>query len=555
MRISGRLSRTLKGFYDGPFLTLRVKLVILVIIAIAPIVGERVRGLEVGRVDRFKMAGAQMLDLAHHAADVQTQMLNSVRSTMNAVAATQALPTDSQLASCDQAMVQIAMADEFIDDLSIASTDGRILCSNEPRLIGLYIGDRGYFQRARTSSSFTISNILRGRQFKRPLIAAAFPKTGSDGATEFVVVAALKLEWLETTIARLTHQPSTSAFVIDGTGSVVARYPSRDGLVGQNFAGHELVRSVLAGTTGPFSAVDFDGVVRRFAAAKLEGTGAYFGAGIDEHEILKNINRQVTIAYWVIAGAILTVLLGAWFGGERVILRPMRVLVAKAVRFGNGDYSADASRVNVPADFASLDRALDRMADQLASREQTLKDENKHLDQLAQLDGLTGLPNRRSFDAALKGAWNSDNAAGLLVSLLLIDIDYFKRFNDHYGHVEGDTCLRTIATCLAQGSLRPTDVIARYGGEEFAAVLPSVSLEQAVAIGERMRQAVFDLNLPNRQAAAGRVTISVGAATLATHDGTPQELIEATDVALYTAKRTGRNRVSTMTTRSVLAAG
>ena len=95
-------------------------------------------------------------------------------------------------------------------------------------------------------------------------------------------------------------------------------------------------------------------------------------------------------------------------------------------------------------------------------------------------DSLTGLPNRRSFDAALQAQWNGSGAAGQFVSLLMIDIDHFKRFNDHYGHVEGDACLKTIATCVAQGSLRPSDVIARYGGEEFAAVLPCVTLDQAV---------------------------------------------------------------------------
>jgi diguanylate cyclase (GGDEF)-like protein len=249
------------------------------------------------------------------------------------------------------------------------------------------------------------------------------------------------------------------------------------------------------------------------------------------------------------------VLLGAWFGGERIIMRPMRALVEKAVRFGRGDYSALASRVKIPSEFAPLDHALDRMAEQLASREEILKEENRQLDLLAQFDGLTGLPNRRSFDAALQAQWNGNEAAGHLVSLLMIDIDHFKRFNDHYGHVEGDACLKTIATCLAQGSLRPGDLVARYGGEEFTAVLPSVSLEQAVAIAERVRQAVFDLNLPHRQAPAGRVTISVGAATVSTHAATSQKLLEAADAALYTAKRSGRNQVSAITTRLTLAAG
>jgi diguanylate cyclase (GGDEF)-like protein len=396
---------------------------------------------------------------------------------------------------------------------------------------------------------------LNSRQFQQPIIATALPKVLADGTTDFVVIATLQLSWLETTIAKLSDRPNTSAFVVDRAGNVIARSPRQDGLVGQNFASLALVRDALSGTTGPFSAVDFDGVVRRFAAVKLGETGAHFAVGIDENAVLENINRQISIAYWVIAGAIMMVVLGAWFGGERIILRPMRALVEKAVRFGCGDYSAMACRVKIPSDFMPLDRALDRMAEQLASREQTLKEENRQLDHLAQLDGLTGLPNRRSFDAALQAQWSGSGANGKLVSLLMIDIDYFKRFNDHYGHVEGDACLRTIAACLAQGSLRPSDVVARYGGEEFAAVLPSTSLDQAVAIAERVRQAVFDLNVPNGRAPTGRLTISVGAATVATYQASARDLIEAADAALYTAKRSGRNRVSAVTTQLALAAG
>jgi diguanylate cyclase (GGDEF)-like protein len=555
MGFRARLSRALRRINLGSFFTLRTKLVILVIIAIAPIVGERIRGLEVGRADRFKMAGVQMQDLAHHAADVQVQMLRSVQSTMNAVAATQALPADAQSATCGQALAQIADADEFIENLSIASTSGRVLCANQPALVGLNAGERGFFRRALKDRSFSISNILNSRQFKQPIIAVALPKLSADGAAEFVVIATLQLTWLETTIAKLANRPNTSAFVIDGTGNVIARSPRRDGLVGQNFASLPLVRDVLSGAMGPFSTKDFDGVVRRFAAVKLDRTGGYFAVGVDENAVLANINRQVGIAYWVIAGAIIMVLLAAWFGGDRIIIRPMRALVEKAVRFGDGDYSAIASKVRIPSDFVPLDHALDRMAEQLASREQSLKEENRQLDLLAQFDGLTGLPNRRSFDATLQSQWNGSEATEQLVSLLMIDIDHFKRFNDYYGHVEGDACLKTIATCLAEGSLRPSDVVARYGGEEFAAVLPPVSLERAVAIAERVRQAVFDLNLPNRQAPVGRVTISVGAATVSTHAATSRELVEAADAALYTAKRSGRNRVSAITAEMVLAAG
>jgi diguanylate cyclase (GGDEF)-like protein len=126
----------------------------------------------------------------------------------------------------------------------------------------------------------------------------------------------------------------------------------------------------------------------------------------------------------------------------------------------------------------------------------------------------------------------------------MIDVDYFKRFNDRYGHGNGDRCLKAIATCVTQGGLRANDFIARYGGEEFAVVLPSLTPEGALQIAERLRQDVLDLAMEHSRSPIGRVTISVGVAGMVgdeNHDA--GALIEAADVALYNAKKSGRNAV------------
>jgi diguanylate cyclase (GGDEF)-like protein len=136
------------------------------------------------------------------------------------------------------------------------------------------------------------------------------------------------------------------------------------------------------------------------------------------------------------------------------------------------------------------------------------------------------------------------------MSLLMLDIDFFKQFNDQYGHQFGDDCLRAVATAITSAIRRDIDLVARYGGDEIAAVLASTDAEGALIVAEKVRQAVFALNIPHagNPGAGGVVTVSIGAATaLARHGGTmkmPESLLMSADHALYKAKHEGRNRVS-----------
>ena len=167
---------------------------------------------------------------------------------------------------------------------------------------------------------------------------------------------------------------------------------------------------------------------------------------------------------------------------------------------------------------------------------------------LAMIDGLTHLPNRRRFDEQLELEWKRCQRDSLPLSLLLMDIDDFKGFNDRFGHGEGDTCLQRVADALAKATHRPTDLLARYGGEEFVALLPDTDALGAWQVGERLRVAVEALGIPHAQAGAARVvTLSVGYATLEPDSEaammTPEGLLKAADEQLYAAKRDGRNRV------------
>jgi diguanylate cyclase (GGDEF)-like protein len=163
---------------------------------------------------------------------------------------------------------------------------------------------------------------------------------------------------------------------------------------------------------------------------------------------------------------------------------------------------------------------------------------------LAATDGLTGVANRRSFDAILSREQQRGAREGTPTGLLLIDVDWFKRYNDAYGHQAGDACLQWIARTIEAAVRRPGDFVARYGGEEFAVVLPNTDLFGANHVGEKVRAAIAALELPHEKHPLGHVTVSVGVAVMPPEAGlSPGSLIGLADTALYVAKTVGRNRV------------
>ena len=174
-----------------------------------------------------------------------------------------------------------------------------------------------------------------------------------------------------------------------------------------------------------------------------------------------------------------------------------------------------------------------------------LKRNRDLLKDLSSIDGLTGIANRRRFAESLAGEWKRCTRSRCTLSLLIIDIDFFKDFNDNYGHVAGDACLKRIATALDAAACRVGDLVARYGGEEFCVVLPETDSAGAEKVAETMRTSVEDLNITHTfSQCSDRVTVSIGAASMIPYaDADPEILMLAADKMLYQAKQHGRNRV------------
>lgn len=171
---------------------------------------------------------------------------------------------------------------------------------------------------------------------------------------------------------------------------------------------------------------------------------------------------------------------------------------------------------------------------------------NKQLETLSMQDGLTGVANRRLFGQTLKSVWTRAQRSRQPISLVVLDIDQFKQYNDHYGHVEGDECLIRVAQALNDIPMRATDLFARYGGEEFVLLLPETGREAAIEIAEKCRRAVLDLKIPHQASSISDIiTISAGVNTVnPSADTEPSSLFVDADKMLYQAKKNGRNRVA-----------
>jgi diguanylate cyclase (GGDEF)-like protein/PAS domain S-box-containing protein len=198
------------------------------------------------------------------------------------------------------------------------------------------------------------------------------------------------------------------------------------------------------------------------------------------------------------------------------------------------------SATNEPAGFVYILRDISERK----IAEAKLQDAFHTVEQLAMVDGLTGVANRRLLDDTLNREWMRATRDGTFIALLLIDVDHFKLYNDIYGHVAGDLCLQTVANAIQNVLRRPHDLLARFGGEEFVVVLPNTPGQGAEVIAAHVMAAVERCALPHSGSPHGIVTVSLGCAVAqATMDTSPTDLLKAADAAMYSAKTKGRNRI------------
>jgi len=525
-----------------PSFGIRPRLVLLALVLVVPLMLDRVWVLEQSRAEQVRIATDNLAKAARQSAAAQREVLSSVEALLRSVAYIQ-VAAEQTGRSCAILRASLRFEIPWIISLSVVGKDGRISCSTMPNYVGLDISDRPYYRKTIETHGFVVSDLVISRLNRHPLLLGTYPTSAIEGGEPSVIIAGLNMEWIGKLMASLAERPGASAVLVDSKGIVLASQPADPDNFGKPYPG--LGAEGLQSSRESGSAMIKVGKANKLVSwAGIAATGTRMIVSIDQETLLAPINHDIEKAYLQLLLVSILALLGAWFVGEQVIIRPIRLLTAMANRFGQGDLAARATGRNLPAEFKPLAGAFNVMAAQLAERERDLIATNDRLTVMASIDMVSGLANRRGLQARLEFEWLKMQQLEGNLALLMIDVDHFKLFNDSYGHPEGDACLGRVGETLAEIANETLGFAARYGGEEFCLLLPGIDRTRALEVGELVRLRVERLNIPHLTSQFGRVTVSVGVGLVRSgEDQRPHELLEAADAALYAAKHRGRNAV------------
>ena len=392
-----------------------------------------------------------------------------------------------------------AMTAQFLGSMLVLDADGDIVLdsANDVPRKGNF-ADRKYFTAHRDNPNVGLyvsdpfASRLRGGT---PSIALTRRVSNPDGSFGGIALIAVNLEYFHQLFAGLSLGQHGSISLIGTDAIMVMRQPYSVSTIGRDISKAATFRRFQNALEGSFSeTASIDGVRRLYYFKHLPNLPLIIMVAEAEQDIYAKWRHRATVI-----GALVAIL-----GAAFIVLCIM------------------------------LDAQLRRRM--RAESELVL---------LARTDGLTGLNNRRSFGEVLNREWRRARRAHSIFSLLFVDVDRFKAYNDNYGHQAGDEALAAVARCIGENIRRPLDTAARYGGEEFVVLLPDTSQTGAAEIAERIRSAINGLELEHVGSEYGCVTASIGLASWTPdQDGDPGAVIKAADEALYYAKATGRNKVT-----------
>ena len=267
------------------------------------------------------------------------------------------------------------------------------------------------------------------------------------------------------------------------------------------------------------------------------GASAYLLTSYEDiAKLSEGVKKTVFNTIFVFIGLVLIVLLVAIWLFQLLLFKPVNLMLNEIRNITDGDISRDL-QVKGLAEIAILSGEFNKMTKEIRSREEVLT-------RLSVIDALTKIANRRKFDEVLKNEYLLGCRSGKPLSILMIDIDYFKQFNDTYGHLAGDDCIKKVATALKRSVYRPTDLVARYGGEEFAIILPDTTESGERMIAEKIMSEIARLNIPHPSSLIdNKVTVSIGGYSVvpSIHDD-PTFIVAEADKSLYQAKQAGRKQ-------------
>jgi len=397
--------------------------------------------------------------------------------------------------------------------LFVYGADGSWLVSSLERPIAANNADRDYFQyhlNNRSRNTY-VGKPIRSRSTGVWILPVSRRLDHPDGSFAGVALGTIQISFFAELYESFDVGKDGVVMIALDDGTLIYRRPFNEKLIGTSVAAGPIFQ--MYQSAGPVGTAMLrsrvDGVVRLYSYRHLQNLPLLVATAQSKKEILAEWEQSTLL----LSGATLLVVVLLAGVGARLVRQIM---------------------------------IRDQLEAELRIAEEHLQERNQELTVLATKDGLTGIANRRHFEETLRLELRRARRTGAPLSLVLLDVDFFKKYNDRYGHVAGDDCLRQVAGALRAGLGRPTDLAARYGGEEFAVVLPATGQVGARYVAERLRLAVMDLGIVHAGNPLGIATISAGACTFhgaPAEDDDPETFVRQADALLYRAKANGRNRV------------
>jgi diguanylate cyclase (GGDEF)-like protein len=422
------------------------------------------------------------------------------------------------------------------ESLFVADLDGRVLASTRPETL-----ERGWEGDVAPGRRGGVTRVRPSTALGRPTLLVAHGIAGRSGRAIAWLFARVDLAAVDALLCCSDGDGDTTFWLLDPEGHIVAE---RGRIVSD--PGRRPFPVPLAGAA-PVSAAEAVLTTGRVLYASDSLKGALEGrlvatvdAAVAYLPVVRSRQRLLGAG-----AALMLVVLAANIAASRRLLRSLHRLAEGAREMSAGHLDVELpvqgsdEVFELTVSFNEMARRVREAHDHLAWANTGLLAANRSLAQLSITDGLTGLYNHRHFYETLARELQRSERERAPLSLLLLDLDHFKQYNDRYGHTEGDAALRMFARQLL-ASIRSSDSAFRYGGEELAVLLPACPAEQALEVGEKVRAAV---EAAGRRSGNHPVTTSVGVASYPDHAGTAQDLVTSADTALYDAKRDGRNRV------------
>jgi diguanylate cyclase (GGDEF)-like protein len=410
-------------------------------------------------------------------------------------------------------MAEVALATPELQELFLYDRDGNRLVTSLPKILAGSNADREFFRYHKAHADLTthVGNPIRSRSSGVLTIPLSRRVNLPDGSFGGVAMASLSLASFGKFYDSFDVGKTGTILMATDNGTLLYRRPFLESNVGLSIGDGVLFQHYRK--TGPVGTAmlvpKIDGIERMYSYRHLDGAPLLVAIAQTRTEILSDWWQSLIKTSCIVVVAMAILILGA--------RRMMGQL-----------------------------RERDALEQELRRARAITESHNVALQALANTDSLTGLANRRHFEKTLGKEQERARRNGKPCSLIMGDVDFFKKYNDHYGHVAGDACLRQVADAIAGTLRRPADVAARYGGEEFVVILPETGAAGAAAVAQNIRARIHAASIAHADSAFGHVTISLGVYTghAALDNANPADWVEAADVLLYQAKAAGRDRMA-----------